>query len=73
MRSFKAIVLMAIWTGIVGYVLFKLGAHDSDFYKGGLTGFLYALAVGITLLIVHLVNIAVYFKITGEKPFQWFK
>lgn len=66
MASFKAIVVMAIWTGIVGYGLFNIGAFE-NFRQP-----LWAVGIGTVLLLTHLVNMSIYFRVAGEKPFEWF-
>ncbi len=66
MASFRALIVMAIWTGIVGYGLYQIGAHVN--YRDPL----WALGTGTALLITHMVNMYIYFKVAGEKPFQWF-
>jgi hypothetical protein len=65
MASFKALVVMAVWTGIVAYGLYSIGAleHFRDP--------LWAIGIGTGLLITHLVNMAIYFKVAGEKPHEW--
>jgi hypothetical protein len=69
MASFKALIVMAIWTGIVGYGLYSVGAHQSENY----TQPLWAIAIGTGLLVTHIVNMAIYFKVAGERPFEWIK
>ncbi|NQZ54262.1 MAG: hypothetical protein HRT93_08430 [Piscirickettsiaceae bacterium] len=66
MASFKAIVVMAIWTGIVGYGLYDIGALE-NFRQP-----LWAVGIGTALLVTHLVNMSIYFKVAGEKPYEWF-
>lgn len=65
MASFKAIVVMAVWTGLVFYGLYSIGAHEN--FRDPL----WAFGIGVVLLIVHLVNMALYFNVAGEKPYQW--
>jgi hypothetical protein len=65
MASFKALVVMAIWTGIVAYGLYSIGALEN--FRNPL----WAIGIGTGLLITHLVNMAIYFKVAGEKPFEW--
>ena len=67
MASFKAIVVMVIWTAIAGYGLYSIGAHEH--FRNPL----WAVGTGVALLVIHMINMALYFKIAGEKPFQWFK
>jgi hypothetical protein len=67
MASFKAIVVMITWTAIVGYGLFAIGAHQH--FRDPMS----AVGTGIVLLVLHLTNMALYFKIAGERPFEWLK
>ena len=67
MASFRAIIVMVIWTAIAGYGLFALGAHEH--FRNPI----WAISIGIALLVIHLINMALYFKIAGERPFEWFK
>lgn len=56
---------MGIWTAIVFYGLYSIGAH-LNFREP-----LWAVGIGVILLITHMVNMAIYFKVAGEKAFQW--
>lgn len=67
MSSFKAIFVMAIWTTTIAYGLFRLGAQEM------FTDPLWALCIALVLLFTHMGNMFLYFKIAGEKPYQWFK
>ena len=67
MASFKAIIVMIIWTAIAGFGLYSIGAHEN--YRD----IMWAVGTGIALLVIHMINMALYFKIAGEKPFVWFK
>jgi hypothetical protein len=67
MASIKAIAFMVVWTAIAGYGLFTIGAHEH--FRNPL----WAIGTGLALLVIHLVNMALYFKIAGEEPFLWFK
>jgi len=66
MASFKALVVMAIWTGIVAYGLYSIGALEN--FRNPI----WAIGIGTGLLVTHMVNMAIYFKVAGEKPFEWF-
>jgi len=33
----------------------------------------WAVIISIVLLIAHMINFAIYFKIAGNEPFKWFK
>ena len=67
MKNLKAFTIIGLITASVGAVLFALEAHLN--YRN----ILWASAISITLLITHLVNMAVYFKVAGEEPYKWFK
>lgn len=68
MASFKAIIVMLIWTAITFYGLYTVGAHELAVHN-----LVWALGTGVALLVIHMVNMALYFKIAGERPFEWFK
>jgi hypothetical protein len=67
MTSIKAIAFMVTWTMIAGYGLFTIGAHEH--FRNPM----WAVSTGVALLIIHLTNMALYFKIAGEQPFAWIK
>jgi hypothetical protein len=67
MASFKAIVVMVMWTALIGYGLYSVGAHEN--FRDPL----WAVGIGIALIVTHIVNMAIYFKVAGEAPFQWAK
>lgn len=67
MASFKALIVMVIWTAIAGFGLFAIGAHEH--FRNPI----WAIGTAITLLGIHMINMALYFKIAGERPFAWFK
>jgi|TARA_B110000305_G_scaffold219129_1_gene259852 hypothetical protein len=66
MNTFKALILMALWTTILGSGLYFVGAHKN--YQD----ILWASGIGLTLLITHIVNMVIYFKVAGDKPYKWF-
>lgn len=67
MKTLKAILIMSIWTSIVGFILYTIEAH-LHFRE-----IIWAVAIGVILLITHMVNMALYFKIAGKEPYLWFK
>jgi hypothetical protein len=67
MKTLKAILIMSIWTSIVGFILYTIEAH-LHFRE-----IIWAIAIGVILLITHMVNMALYFKIAGKEPYLWFK
>jgi hypothetical protein len=67
MKNLKAFTIIGLITASVGAVLFALDAHLN--YRN----ILWAVVISVTLLITHVVNMAVYFKVAGEEPYKWFK
>jgi cell division protein FtsW (lipid II flippase) len=67
MNTFKALIIMALWTTIIGSGLYFLDAHKN--YQDTL----WAGGIGLTLLVTHMVNMVIYFKIAGDKPYKWSK
>ena len=67
MKNLKAFIIIGLITASVGAVLFALDAHLN--YRN----ILWTVAISVTLLITHVVNMAVYFKVAGEEPYKWFK
>ena len=67
MKNLKAFTIIGLITASVGAVLFALDAHLN--YRN----ILWAVAISVTLLITHVINMAVYFKVAREEPYKWFK
>ena len=67
MKSIQAFLVMGIWTALVFSVLYQFDAH-LYFRQIG-----WAVIISIVLLIAHMINFAIYFKIAGNEPFKWFK
>ena len=66
MNTLKAILLMSVWTSILASTLYFFDAHEH--YRN----VLWATAIGLTLLVAHMVNMFIYFKVAGDKPYKWF-
>ena len=64
---FLAFSLVSIWTSLVGVSLYSLDAHLHYRELG------WAVSIGLILLITHMVNMTLYFKIRGDEPFKWHK
>ncbi len=67
MKSLKAFIIMALWTALIGYGLYTAEAHWH--YRK----IEWALAISVILLLTHMSNMVIYFKLTGKEPYQWFK
>ena len=67
MESIKAIVLMALWTVLSLYTLYYLGAFEN--FRN-----LYLIVpISLSLLGIHMINMFIYFKVGGNKPYEWKK
>lgn len=67
MKSLKAFALMGLWSAFVISVLYLLEAHLH--YRD----VLWALGTAIAVLAAHMINMAIYFRVAGDTPFQWFR
>ncbi len=67
MNSLKAFLAMGAWTIAIFVFLYLIGAHLN--YRDPI----WAISIAIVLLITHMVNMFLYFRITGNKPYLWFK
>ena len=61
MKTLQGILGMAIWTAVVAVVLYFCKAHD-NFDQFG-----WAILIGFVLLVTHVVNMAIYFKVAGKR------
>ena len=66
MASFKAIVVMLIFSAAVVFGMNAAGLSES--FRDPLM----ALAGAVVLLVALIVNVTLYLKIAGESPFRWF-
>ena len=67
MKSIKAILIMSIWTIFALIILYLFGAHIN--YRQ----IQWSIGIALALLIIHMVNMVIYFNITGKEPYKWFK
>lgn len=67
MKNLKAFSIMGIWTALIGFLLFSVQAH-LHFRE-----IAWALGLSIILLITHMINMLIYFKVAGNTPYKWFK
>ena len=67
MKTFTALIAIAIFTSLVGIVLVQLGveAHHSNP--------LWALGTSIVFLVTLLIDVWMFFAIAGEEAYQWEK
>ena len=65
MESIKAIGLMALWTVLSLYTLYYIGAFE-NFRNPYLI-----VPISLSLLVIHMINMFIYFKVGGNKPYEW--
>ena len=67
MKTIKGISGMVIWTALVALFLYAVDAHNKYQHLG------IAILIGLALLVTHIVNMVIYFKVAGKEPYKWFK
>lgn len=67
MKTFAALLSIALFTSFVGVVLVKAGvaAHHTDP--------LWAIGTSIIFLVTLLIDVWMFFAIAGEEAYQWEK
>ena len=65
MKTKLALLVIAVFTGAVGFVLYLVGVGDHHFEP------LWALGTSIVFLIVLLIDVWMFFAIAGEEAYQW--
>ena len=65
MKTLQTFMAMAIWTITIFFGLYLTGAHLH--YRDPLL----AVAISILILITHMVNMAIYFRIEADRPYKW--
>jgi len=66
MASFKAVVVMLIFSAGVIYGMEVTGLNDS-FRDPAMS-----LISAVVLLVALIINVTIYLKVAGEAPFRWF-
>lgn len=66
MASFKAIVVMLIFSAAVMFGMQQLGLSEN--FRDPVLGMVGA----VVLLVALIVNVTIYLKVAGEAPFRWF-
>lgn len=65
MKTKLALLVIAVFTGAVGFVLYLVGVGDHHFEP------LWAMGTSIVFLIVLLIDVWMFFAIAGEEAYQW--
>ncbi|MDX2504280.1 MAG: hypothetical protein QNL62_07375 [Gammaproteobacteria bacterium] len=67
MASFKAIVVMLVFSAAVVFGMQEFGLSE-NFRDPAM-----ALVGAVVLLVALIINVSIYLKVAGEAPFKWFK
>ena len=65
MKNILGFIAMFIGTAIAGVSLYFSGIFSLHTNVG------WAILIAASLLIVHVINLILYFKITGDEPYKW--
>ena len=65
MKTPLAILAIAVFTGVVGYILTIVGVGEHHFDP------LWALGTSIIFLVVLLIDVWMFFAIAGEEAYKW--
>lgn len=65
MKTKLAILAIAIFTSIVGFVLHQLGVGEMH------SNPLWALGTSVIFLVTLLINVWMFFAIAGEEAYSW--
>lgn len=66
MASFKAIIVMLIFSAAVIFGMEEYGLNSS--YRDPVM----AIVGAVVLLVSLVINVTIYLKVAGEAPFRWF-
>lgn len=79
MATFKATVVMIIWSVAVGYGLWKIGVQH-HIPSGSMWGqepmwmsVLWSVGAALALLIALMVNVVLFSRVGGNQPWKWLK
>jgi len=65
MKNILGIVAILVWTISAGGLIFFSGILNLHQHIG------WSILIGLILLGIHLINLILYFKITGNEPYKW--
>ena len=65
MKNFLGFIAMFAWTLVAGMSLYLSEIFSLH------TNILWAILIASILLLVHVINLILYFKITGDSPYKW--
>ncbi len=67
MKSFIAVIMMAIWSVAIVFIMDMVG------FQNHLHDLWWSLGAAVTLLIGLVGNVWIFFLIAKEEPFKWLK
>lgn len=67
MKTFSALLAIAVFTSLVGAVLVMLGVEQHH------TNPIWAIGTSIVFLITLLIDVWMFFAIAGEEAYEWEK
>ena len=65
MKTYLALLAVAAFTSVVGYVLYNLGVGDHH------TNIAWAAATSVAFLITLLIDVWLFFAVAGEDVYRW--
>ena len=65
MKNILGFIAMFAWTLVAGMSLYLSEIFSLH------TNILWAILIAAILLLVHVINLILYFKITGDSPYKW--
>ena len=67
MKSFIAVIMMAIWSAAIAFIMDMVG------FQNHLHDLWWSLGAAVTLLIGLVGNVWIFFLVAKEEPFKWLK
>ncbi|MGH1537963.1 MAG: hypothetical protein ACRBDX_07935 [Gammaproteobacteria bacterium] len=64
-RVQQALLAIVVFTGVTGYILYTLGIGDHHFNPW------WALGTSVIFLVILLIDVWMFFAISGEDAFKW--
>ncbi len=61
----QALLAIVVFTGVTGFILYTLGVGDHHFNP------LWAFGTSIVFLVILLIDVWMFFAISGEDAFKW--
>ena len=64
-NAYLALFLIVLWTSIITFLLYSIDAH---LHYRSLS---WAILIGMVVLVIHMVNMTIFFKICGKSVYSW--